>query len=56
MTPPGHIRRDLRTDNQGGLRVVIEEIEHLITRAGSTSRRRSRSARSGQGGWISARW
>ena len=29
MTPSGHIRRDLRTDNQGGLRVVIEDVEHI---------------------------
>ena len=30
MTPSGHIRRDLRSDNQGGLRVVIEDVEHIL--------------------------
>lgn len=27
MTPPGHIR----SDGRGGLRVIIEETEHLVT-------------------------
>ena len=30
MTPSGHIRRDLRSDNRGGLRIVIEDVEHIL--------------------------
>ena len=31
MTPAGNIRLDARSDNRGGLRVVIEDVEHIIT-------------------------
>ena len=30
MTPSGHIRRDLRSDNRGGLRITIEDVEHIL--------------------------